>query len=235
MLLRIIAGASLTLALFLSGCATEKGMAVLDTPASVTKTSKPIYLMTVTLRNTYVTAYQPKLVAVRVQKGNNPGNPQIILFNADPLAKSESNSPAIGSSYLLRMEIEPGAYTILGLDCVGQSMSINGEFFAPIETTIRPSTPGVYYLGHVEATVRERKNDEFRASGKIPVQEQRLVGAYGGTFDIDITNRWETDSEKFLTKFPALKGIAIHQAVLPPFNRARVTFRRGLTWPASQT
>jgi hypothetical protein len=220
--LRLLSAAALTLALLFTGCATEKGMAVLDTPAAITKSSKPIYLMTVTLRNTYVPAYQPKLQAVRVLKKTDSPNPKIILFQADPLAKSESDSAAIGSSYLLRMEIEPGDYTILGLDCVGQSMSINGEFFAPIEASLRPATPGVYYLGHIEATVREHKGNEFRASGKIPVQEQRLVGAYGGTFDIEITNRLETDNEKFLTKFPALKGINIHLAVLPSFNRPRV-------------
>jgi hypothetical protein len=195
-------------------------MASLDSPAAGSKPTKPIYLMTVTLRNTYVPAYQPKLQSVRVQKKTDTEYPTVILFQADPLAKTETDSPAIGSTYLLRLELEPGEYSILGLNSVGQSVFVNGNFFTPLQVRVVSSAPGVYYLGHVEATVRERKNDEFRASGSIPVQEQRLVGAFGGTFDVEITDRWEADGPAFFAKIPALNGVSIQKEIMSPFNRA---------------
>jgi len=222
MLFRIILGVSLTLALLLSGCATDKGMAVMDSPAAVTQSGKAIYLLTVTLRNNHVTAYQPKLQTIKVHQHSNAEYPKIIRFTADPLAKSESNSAAIGSSYLLRIELEPGTYTLLGLSCLGQSVFVNGDFFAPLAISLTASTPGVYYLGHVEASVRAHQKDEFRAGPFMPLQEQSLTGASSGTFDVEISDHETTDLPKFLAKFPVLNGITIQKTVLSPFNRERV-------------
>jgi hypothetical protein len=222
MLFRIIAGASLTLALLFSGCATEKGMAVLDTPAAGSQSSKPVYLMTVTLRNTFVPAYQPRLATVRLQKKLANGNSTLVLVQPDLQARFESNSATTGCSYLLRMELEPGVYTLLGLSCLGQSMYTNGTFYVPIQARLLPSAPGFFYLGHIEATVRERKKNEFRAGPLLPSQEQSVTGASSGTFDVEITDQWETDSVKFETKFSALKGVNVQKDVLPPFNRARI-------------
>ena len=222
MLFRIIAGVSLTLAFLLTGCATNRGMAVLDNPTAVSKPAKPVYLLTVTLRNPYKTAYQPKLVSVKVQKRISPENSKTLLFEADPLAKSESISPVIGNSYLLRLELEPGDYLILGLNSIGQSIFTNGVFFTPLEARLMPSTPGIYYLGHIEATVRERKPNEFRAGPIFPLQEQGLTGASSGTFEVEISDRWETDNAKFQTKFPALSGANVKKTVLPAFERAQI-------------
>jgi hypothetical protein len=222
MLHRIIAAASLTLALLFSGCATERGMAVLDNPTSIAKSNKPIYLMTVTMRNTYVTAYQPKLVALKVQKITKSDYPTILLFEADQAAKSESISPTIGNSYLLRMELEPGEYTILGINSMGQSMLLTGTYFVPIDDRVVSSNSGIHYLGHVEATLRKRNGDEFHAGGLFPIQDQNTVGAFSGTFDVEISDRWETDSANFLAKFPALSGANVKKDIMSPFNRARV-------------
>ena len=197
-------------------------MAVLDNPTAVSQTSKPVYLMTVTLRNTFVPAYQPRLATVRLQKKLANGNSTLVLVQPDLQSRSESNSATTGCSYLLRMELDPGVYTFLGLSCLGQSMYVNGGFFVPIQASILPSTPGVFYLGHIDATVRERKKNEFRAGPLLPVQDQSVTGASGGTFEVEISDQWTTDSVKFENKFPALKGVNAQKDVLPPFNRARI-------------
>jgi len=199
-------------------------MAVLDNASTTSKSAKSVFLLTVSLRNTFVPAYQPKLQAVKIVKLTGPETYKTFLFEADLASRSESNLASVGSSYLLRMEIEPGDYIIMGLNSYGQSMMINGEFFTPIGTRLRVSaaTPGICYLGHVEAIVRERKGDEFRAGPYLPMQEQKLTGASGGTFDIAITDQWETDSVKFQNKFPALKTATVQKAVLPPFNPDRI-------------
>jgi hypothetical protein len=223
MSLRLFAAASLTLALLFTSCATQQGMAGLENADSVSKSTIPVYLLTVTLKNNSVAAYQPKLVAVKLEKHTGPESSKIILIEADQLSKNESLSPAVGNSYLLRMAIAPGDYTILGLTSVGQSMFTCGDFFTPLKMHLAPSAPGVYYLGHIDATVRERKEGEFRAGGNLlPTQEQRIIGAFGGTFDVEISDQWETDAAKFQTKFPALNGISIQKTILPPFSRSQI-------------
>jgi len=223
MLLRILAGVSLTAALFFAGCTTEKGMANLDNPAVPSKTGKSVYLMTVTLKNTFVTSYQPRLFSVKLSKKNASGNPHVITFEPDPQSRSESNSVATGCSYLLRLELEPGTYTLVGLNCLGQSMTINADFFVPIAAKLKTATPGVFYLGHIEATVRERKGDEFRAGGPgLPTQEQRLTGAWGGTFDVVITDGWTTDAAKYGAKFPSIAKMNVQKDLLPAFERGRI-------------
>lgn len=221
MLPRLIAATALTLSFLFTGCATPQGMAVLDDAATVAKSNKSVYLMTVSLKNTFVPAYQPKLQSVKVMKKSGEYH-KILLFEADLLSRNETNSAATGSSYLLRMEIEPGEYTLLGLNSYGQSMLITGVFFTPLDLRLKVANPGVFYLGHIDATVRERKGEEFRAGSYLPSQEQKLTGASSGTFDVAITDQWDTDSTKFLNKFPALKGIKVQSAILPAFNRESI-------------
>lgn len=218
MLSRILAAASLAFLLFHTGCASHHSMASLDEKAA-TKPTKAVYLLTVTLKNSFVPAYQPKLVSVKVQKLVQSEYPVIQIHEADQISKNETLTPTTGNSYLLRLELEPGEYSILGLNSVGQSMFITSPFFTPIQGRVSVRAPGIFYLGHIEATIRERKDDEFHAGGVLPTQEQRLVGGFGGTFDVVIADQWAEDQGKFQNRFPALAQANVQKAVLSPFNR----------------
>jgi hypothetical protein len=221
MLSRLLAAASLACLLLHSGCATRQGMATLDDKTAA-KPTKAVYLLSVTLKNNFVPAYQPKLQSVKLQKHDKSEYPVIIIAEVDHLSKNETLSPTTGNNYLLRLELEPGEYTILGLNSVGQSMFITSPFFTPIVARISVREPGFFYLGHINANIRERKGDEFHAGGILPTQEQRLTGGFGGTFDVDITDQWATDQGKYQTLFPALARASVQKNTLPPFNRGRV-------------
>ena len=220
MLGRILATALSVLVLLLSGCATPTKMAFSDDSDTIQKTSKPIFLMTATLRNTYKTSYQPKLIVVHVERAVIKDGADRINFTMDDKAKNESDSPALGSSYLLRMELEQGEYVIRGLTGMARSFPIFASFFAPLHAKLKSVEPGVFYLGHVEATVRERKGDEFKAGPSVPLIDAAVAGASTGTFDIEISDQWEKDEPKFLAKFPALSKVTVQKAILPPFDRA---------------
>jgi len=222
--LRLLAAASLSLALLFAGCASPRGMATLDDAASVAKPTKNVYLLTVTLRNTHTPAYQPKLNAVKILKITGPETYKTLRFEADLTSRSESDRAEIGSNYLLRLEMEPGQYVIMGLESWGQAMIMSGDFFTPLgnRLTVPANNPGIRYLGHIDAVLRARKGDEFRACSTLPTQEQRLTGAYNGTFDVVITDQWETDSVKFQTKFPALKDAKVTKFLIPPYNRETI-------------
>jgi len=195
-------------------------MALSNDSETVSKTGKPIFLMTATLRNTYKTSYQPRLKVVNVEKLIVKDSADRMNFTMGDQGSYESDSPTEGNSYLLRIQLEQGEYVIQGLSCQAHSFPIFGHFFAPIHAKIKSSEPGVYYLGHVDATVRERKDNEFKAGLSIPLVDQSVSGASGGTFDIEISDQWEKDEPKFQDKFPALKGVAVQKAILPPFDRA---------------
>jgi|APIni6443716594_1056825.scaffolds.fasta_scaffold420163_1 hypothetical protein len=210
----------LTIAVLLSGCATPTKMAFESDEERLTESTKPVFLMTVTLKNAYRTSFQPKLTVVHVEKPGAKDATDRLNFTMDEKAKNESDSPEVGSTYFLRMQLDPGRYEIRGLTSLGRSFLINGFFFAPLHAPVESSLPGVFYLGHVAATVRERQGSEFKAGPSIPLINQAVAGASGGTFDIEISDRLSTDEATFRSKFPALKGIEIRKSILPPFDRA---------------
>lgn len=219
MIKKILLATSLLISLTLAGCATPTKMAFHDN--SYKQTEKPIFLMTATINNTYKTSHQPKLLVVNIEKDIVNGSKDRINFAMDDKAKNESDDPNIGSTYLLRMELESGDYIIRGLTSMSSSFPIHGYFFAPIHEKIKANESGIYYLGHINATVRERVGDEFKAGSSIPLIDQAIAGASGGTFNIEITDQWEKDEALFKSKFPALGNTEVKKAVLPKFDRER--------------
>jgi len=213
---------ALAIAVILSGCATRTKMAFESDDERLTESSKPVFLMTATLKNTYRTSFQPKLLVVNVEKPDAKDAADRLNFTMDAKAKDESDSPTVGSTYFLRMQLDPGRYEIRGLTSLARSFPVNAIFFAPIHASVEASRPGVFYLGHVTATVRERQGNEFKAGPSVPLIDQAVAGASGGTFDIEISDRLSVDEAAFRFRFPALKGIAIKKTILPPFDRALV-------------
>lgn len=212
--------AALLLAM-LAGCATPTKMALQDNTERLTENSKPIYLMTTTLKNSYKTSYQPKLLVVHVEKEDAKQAADRINFTVDDKAKNETDTVAMGNSYLLRLELDPGKYEIRGLTSTAGIFPIRGFFFTPLHSPLEAGKSGVYYLGHVNATVRERKDSEFKAGASIPLLDQAVAGASTGTFDVEVTDEFATDEAVFRARFPALTGVNIQKAILPAFDRAK--------------
>lgn len=221
MIKRLLTLGALLFAMLLTGCATRTKMAFENDSDKITANSKPVLLMTVTLKNAYKTSYQPKLLVVNVEKPDAKDSKDRLNFTIDDKARVDSNKAEVGNSYLVRMELDPGTYKLMGLTSTASGFLINGYFFAPLHSDIVAKKSGVYYLGHVDATVRERKGEEFKAGSQVPLIDQAVVGASGGTFDIAISDAFATDEALFRSKFPALKGVTIVKDILPAFDRAK--------------
>ncbi len=214
--------AAFAIILGLSGCATPTKMAFHDDSELVPEKRTAVFLMTATLKNIYRTSFQPRLLIVHVEKPDAKERSDRLNFTMDKKGKNESDSAASGNHYLLRLELDPGKYEIRGLTSRATLFPlIQGFFFTPMHSTLEAKEPGVFYLGHVNATVRERQGNEFKAGGSLPLVDQAVVGASDGTFDIEITDQWSTDEAVFRSKFPALTGVAIQKAVLPAFDRTK--------------
>jgi hypothetical protein len=175
--------------------------------------------MTATIKNTYRTSFQPKLLVVNIEKPDAKEAADRLNFVMDDKARNETDSAEKGNTYLLRLELEPGRYEIRGLTSLARSFPINGFFFAPMHSTLEPKERGVFYLGHVSATVRERQGNEFKAGPALPLIDQAVAGASGGTFDVEITDQFAIDEAVFRSKFPALANVEITKAILPGFDR----------------
>lgn len=212
------------LALLLCGCATHTGMALRDASDRITENSRPVLLMTATLRNTYKTDFQPRLLVVHVERPRAGGSPERLDFVMDDKARGETDSAA-GNRYLLRLPVAAGASEIAGLTGTAHRYPVTGFYFVPLYAELKVAGPGVYYLGHVDATVRPRRGNEFPAGAPIPAPDQDIAGASGGTFDIEISDRFAADEAEFRERFPQLAGVTIHKAILPPFDRAKAQAR----------
>lgn len=208
-------------ALILSACATPTKMALQDDSEPVEKSAKPIFLMTATLKNGYKESYQPELFVVNVEKSEVTGSSDRINFTMDDKAKKPVDSEKAGNNYYLRMALDSGSYVVRGMTGFSGVFPFRGTFFAPLHAELQASKSGVYYLGHIDATVRERSETEFRAGPVIPLVDQAVTGFSGGTFDIAVADRFDQDAPEFIKMFPALKNVQINKAILPAFDREK--------------
>jgi hypothetical protein len=216
------AAALCALALALAGCATPTKMAFENDADRVTPAGKPIFLMTANIWNNYKTGYQPRLLVVHVERDGVKDSADRINFTMDEKAKvTGSGTLPVGNNYLLRMALDPGRYEIRGLTSMVQAFPVAASFFAPLHAPLESREPGVYYLGRVTAIVRERQGNEFKAGPSIPLIDQAVAGASGGTFDITISDEFAADEKMFRAAFAALRDVEIHKAILPPFDRAK--------------
>jgi hypothetical protein len=215
---KLITVVAATSALLLGGCATRTPMAFSEGTPQAVKADKSVYLMSVTLKNSYKTSHQPKLYAVNVEKKNTGKSGDAINFSIDDKAREETDT-VNGSTYFLRMELDKGEYLLEYMNSVSSSFPIHGGFTTPLVSTIVAGTPGVYYLGHVDATVRQRRGNEFKAGPTLPLVDQAIAGASSGSFDVDISDQWAQDEAKFKGKFPVLTSVSIQKNILPAYDR----------------
>lgn len=202
----------------LYGCASTK-MALQDDNQKVTDSDKAIFLMTATIKNEYRTSFQPKLSTVNVLIGDDKVYSGKINFNIDEKAKQETDALPNGNTYLLRMELPAGKYEIMGLTSNVFVFPIFSNYFTPLLSEFTAPEHGVYYLGHINATIKERQGNEFKAGPTTPLIDQAVGGASGGTFEVEISDNSANDETVFRSKFPSLSSATINKFILSPYDR----------------
>lgn len=210
---RILGVASI---LLLSACASTNKMAFQDDAETPASAKKPIFLMSATFTNNYRPSFHPSVLHVHVDRNVTGGDSDRLSFRMDEKGKLDSSA---GNEYLIRMELDKGDYVLRGMTGIAGGFPILGNFNAPLLLNLKADDAGVYYLGHVDATVRERNENEFRAGPVIPLIDQAVTGFSGGTFDIAVSDRFDKDESLFKSRFLALNGVGIKKAILPQFDR----------------
>lgn len=98
-----LASLSIGMAAMLSGCATPSKMAFQNDSDVLTEQSKPVLLMTATVRNAYKPSFQPQLQVVHVGRPGAQEAKDRFNFTIDDKAKGETGSLPQGNHYLLRL------------------------------------------------------------------------------------------------------------------------------------
>jgi hypothetical protein len=182
--------------------------------------SKPLYLMSVRVNNEYKPRWKPDVLSVLLDAREGGAKPERLAFRMDDKGRVSSFSEGGSVTYLLRFTADNPAYTLRGLNAMSSAFPFLGTYFVPLHADLPSATAGAHYLGAVNAVIRERRDNEFRAGPVVPLIDQAVAGASTGTFDIEITDAYERDVALFKKTFTALDGVEIQKALLPPWSRS---------------
>lgn len=205
----------------LTACATPMDMAFKEDAEVASEKKNPVFLMTASMKNDYKTFFKPKVSIVYIEKPGAQIREERLNFKMDSKGRIEPAEDTEPNDYLVRFELVPGKYELRGMLSEAGGFPIRGFFYTPINASIEAPANGIYYLGHVKATVRERQGSEFKAGPTAPLLDQAVAGASGGTFDVEISDQWASDEARFLERFPTLNGVSVKKAIMPEFDRAK--------------
>lgn len=203
-----------------TGCASVPSMPLSESNANADATP-PLYLMTVTVKNTFKESWQPKVLNVVLAKSTEGGKVETRGYRMDDKGVVAAQTAGDATTYLVRFRADDSFRSVVGMNALASSFPFNGFYFVPLNATLDDDAPGVYYLGAVKATIRERKDNEFRAGPVIPLIDQAVTGASTGTFDITIADQYEKDLQLFKTAFPVLSGAEVTKKLLSPWDRSK--------------
>lgn len=180
----------------------------------VAEVGKPVYLMTVSIRNGIRPAYFPQIRYVLVQDLSKEKT-TLLTFDIDKAGTVDGASERKRSDYYIRLPLDPGSYRIVGFE--GEMFaSPSSKFLMQIQAPLKVSSKGIYYLGHVEAAMQESQSDaDVPAGPAIPLLNQTVPGIIKGTWQVQLSDRGAQDIPSFIQRFAPLKGAAIRKSSLP--------------------
>lgn len=203
--------------LLLVGCANVTPMAVDKKTAKLDVNSKSIVLMAVDLARPEPSRFVPHPLIVDLNRTEPQGKIERLVFRVDKDAGDTASE--LHNKFLLRMALEPGHYELISIFGNANAFPFNGFFRLPLLMDIDVPANSVTYIGRVNAVLRPRTGNEFRAGSVIPLIDQAATGVSGSTFDVVTADASQDDLPEFVTKFPVLSQTEIQKSLLPAFNR----------------
>jgi hypothetical protein len=180
----------------------------------------PVLLMTLTMKNQFAPRHHPDNVFANILKKD--GSEETIAFNVSAESKARETSSEEGSRFLVRFQLKPGEYRLLGFQGVTLAFPLTGSFFLPLHTDFTVPQSGTYYLGEADAVNRERTSDnEYRSGPVLPLWDQASSGFAHGTFDVTIKDLLNADLPTFQTRFAPLKAAQIQKLLLEQPDKQR--------------
>lgn len=200
----------------LGGCATIKPSALNQGIQSINISQESIALLSIKVSNKYKPSYQPKIMYVFVWENGKDDNKKYSFKVEDPYKEIENEY----NEYLISFQLKSGKYKLRELFAQSGIFPVRGTFSMPIYSVFEIEANKIIYLGHIEASIKEKtKNDELRAGPVIPLIDQAVTGASGGTFVIEITDLFKNDIDLFKKQYPYLSSYNIENRTLPQWKK----------------
>lgn len=218
----------------LSGCVNIQTMALKKGQGALDTATQSIVLMTVDVSRADESRYQPVPTIVWVTDLNSAPKNKSLRFQLN--RKDDTTKVDGRSTYLTSLSLPPGRYQFEGISGIAAAFPFVGNFFIPILADFDVKADSVRYAGHVGATMRVRREGEFRAGAVIPLIDQSATGMINHSWEVVIDDRSDQDIAKFKEHVPALIGLDIAVDALPPWDRTAAQRRwDGKTEPEPAT
>jgi hypothetical protein len=195
-----------------SGCAAVKPPALAKTTNQLDLSKESIVVLSLRVGNKFKPSYQPNLDYMYFEE-ISPEAGKIHKYAVN-LYKSENEKY---NEYLVSMQLHPGKYKFVTVPATSGIFPIRGTFNIPFnyEFAINPSE--VAYLGNFEAYIEQKATSNDSAAGPfIPLIDQAVSGASGGTFKLAIKDNFMEAVRNFRTEYPVLNKYPIKNTVIKP-------------------
>jgi len=200
----------------LGGCATMAPSALNSETTDIDVSKESIALLTVKVANTYSTSYQPNIKLAFVWSEAEKDRKKY-SFSVDEKYREVKNS---FNEYLISFQLPAGKYNLRELWGQSGFFPVIGTFSVPIYSSFSIEPQKIIYLGHIDAIIKKRTDSELlRAGPLLPLIDQAVTGASGGTFVLTITDLYENDIKLFQQEYPYLAKHQVENCTLPQWNQ----------------
>ena len=202
----------------MTGCAGHK-MALTKGQANIDVAKTSIALLSVKVSNQYKPSCQLDIAGpVICPQSETCSRYPPYLHKTEGPYRSEKDR---FNEYLLSLELESGTYNLQYFWVKFEIPLLVGAVGKiPLDTKIDIMPNTISYLGHIDAVLRERKNDdEIRAGLVIPLIDQAVAGFSTGTFDVVVEDKYDEDMKLFVSEYPALQNTIVEKSILPQWIR----------------
>lgn len=215
-MLRLIAPA--LAAALLCGCAAESQPQAFAKGADTIEISgsRSIVLASLVVTRNDNSAYVPLPTALEVGDDEGDGAKAFALSDQDAVQENGQ------SVYLVRLALTPGQHLFTRLTGLASNSTDAGEFVVPLNLPLNVEPNSVIYAGRINATLRARKDNEFRAGPEEPVESQKAAGLVDSTWDVKVETLTKSDVALFRKAYPVLKPRKLLARSLGQWDRKAV-------------
>ncbi len=217
------------LPLILASCAAHT-MALKKGQSEIDVKKKSIALLTIKTANEYSPERQFDLAGVVVcPQSETCSNVRPYFHKANNAYRYQENHH---NEYLLSLELEPGEYYLHSAALVYVKIATEASGYTPLNLTMRIRPGAISYLGHIDITLRKKKEKNEATAGRevinmavmsVELKEKSIVGFSAGTIDILVEDKFNEDMNFFNAEYPALQHTPIDKSILPQWVRPEET------------
>lgn len=121
--------------------------------------------------------------------------------------------------YAFRFKVPAGDVRLKGITGRAKAFPITGFFVLPIGMTVHATKGTTTYIGRLDAKLRPRADQEYRAGAVIPLIDQAITGLSSGTFDVQIKDMSSEDLKLLRSAYPVIATTPIETRISPVISR----------------